>query len=69
MVMMMVLSSDEGDDIIITTELILPRSKYGDPSKKGANPPTIGAEPSDHKVRLCNSTKTFISIILKTEEL
>ena len=67
--MMMLLIDYNCGDIIIMTDLILPRSKYGDPGKKGANPPTIGAEPSDHKVRLCNSTKTFMSIISKTEEL
>ena len=50
--MMMLLIDNNGGDTIIMTELILPRSKYGDPGKKGANPPTIRAEPSDHKVSL-----------------
>ena len=52
MAMMMLLIDDNGGDIIIMTDLILPRSKYGDPGKKGANSPTIRAEPSDHKVSL-----------------
>ena len=35
---------DDGDDIIIRIESFICRPKYGDPGKKGANPPTIGAK-------------------------
>ena len=42
----------DGDDIIIRIEPFICRPKHGDPGKKGANPPTIRAEPSDHKVSL-----------------